>query len=165
MQYILTKTGERIPFHNVRKVTDNNNQPVSLIVSFRETELQAAGFTEELLRAIMKNPAETIELAAYNESEIPLNAYYGYSKLDEISSKYDYLISSYIPATEPVGAQMDEDGNIIVPAVEGTEEIPEVRDTLIIVALLKQSELEAKVEDTSRTVDAIAVAMAEMMGV
>lgn len=165
MQYILTKTGKRLPFHNARKVTDNNNQPVSLIVSFRETELQTAGFTDALLRTAMKNPEETLELATYNEADILLNTYYRYCKLDEISCKYDYLISAYVPAIEPQEAQMDEEGNVIVPAIEGTEEIPEVRDTLIIVTLLKQSELETKVEDTSRTVDAMAVAMAEMMGV
>lgn len=165
MQYILTKTGKRLPFHNARKVTDNNNQPVSLIVSFRETELQTAGFTDALLRTAMKNPEETLELAAYNEADILLNTYYRYCKLDEISCKYDYLISPYVPSIEPQEAQTDEEGNVIAPAVEGTEEIPEVRDTLIIVTLLKQSELETKVEDTSRTVDAMAVAMAEMMGV
>lgn len=165
MQYILTKNGKRLPFHNVRKVTDNNNQPVSLILSFRETELQTAGFTDASLRIAMKNPEETLELTAYNEADILLNTYFRYCKLDEISCKYDYLISPYIPAIESQEAQMDEEGNIIVPAIEGVEAVPEIRDTLIIVTLLKQSELETKVEDTSRTVDAMAVAMAEMMGV
>ena len=113
----------------------------------------------------MLNPEETTELAAYNESDVLLNRYYRYSKLDEVSCKYNYLISPYVPATEAQDGQTDEEGNIIVPAVEGTDEIPEVRDTLIMVTLLKQNDLEAKVDDTSKTVDAIAVAMAEMMGV
>lgn len=147
MQYILTKTGKRIPFQNVRKVTDSNNLPVSLIALVRETELQAAGFTDESLKATLKNPEETIELATYNQAGALLNTYYKYSKLDEISCKYDYLISPY------------------VPAIEDSDEIPEVRDTVLTVTLLKQSELESKVADTSKTVDAMAIAMAEMMGV
>lgn len=165
MQYILTKTGKRIPFYNVRKVTDGNNLPVSLIALFRETDLQEAGFTSESLKADLKNSEETVELATYNQAGALLNTYCRYSKLDEISCKYDYLISPYVPAIAPQEAQTDENGNITVPAIEGAAEIPEVKDTMLMVTLLKQSELEIKVEDTSKTVDAMAVAMAEMMGV
>ena len=66
---------------------------------------------------------------------------------------------------EPQEEQVDEDGNVVIPAIEGTEAVPEVRDTLLTVTLLKQSDLEVKIDDTSKTVDAIAVAMAEIMGV
>lgn len=165
MQYILLKNGNRLPFYNVRKVTNNNNQPVSLVISFRESELLATNFTVISLMELMKNVEAIEEVSTYNESSILLNTYHSYSKLDEISCTYDYLISPFIPAVEPQEEQLDEEGNVLVPAFEGTKEIPEVRDTLLKVTLLKQSDLEIKVNDTSRTVDAMAVAMAEMMGV
>lgn len=165
MQYIITQNGKNLPIFNTRKIVGRDNLPVSLILSFRATEIQTAGYTEETLKDLMLNQGETAELTMYNESNVMLNQYYKYSKLDEVSCKYNYLISPYVPATEAQAEVTDEEGNVLVPAIEATEEIPEVRDTLIVVTLLKQNELEAKIDDTTKTVDAMAVAMAEMMGV
>lgn len=74
------------------------------------------------------------------------------------------FISSYVPAIEAVEEVVDEEGNVITPAIAGSEEIPEVRDTLISVTLLKSDDLEQKIEDTNKTVNAVAVAMAKIMG-
>lgn len=165
MQYILTKNNNRLPFYNIRKVTDNNNQPISIVISFRESELLTANYTITSLIDLMKDATTIGELSTYSESNILLNTYHSYSKLDETSCRYKYLISPYIPAVEPQEEQVDEDGNVVIPAIEGTEAVPEVRDTLLTVTLLKQSDLEVKIDDTSKTVDAIAVAIAEIMGV
>jgi len=161
MQYILSKKGKEIPFYNIRKVIGSNNLPVSIIVSFRKSELESKGINiEELLH----DPEETIELKTHNGEGMLLNTYYGYNKLDEMNHKYDYIVSPYIPAIEAIEEQVDEEGNIIVPAAAATEEVPEVKDTLITATLLKRNEYELKLDDTSKTVDAMAVAMAEMMG-
>lgn len=165
MQYIFTKNGKKIPFYNIRKIVDSNNQPVSIMISFRESELVGKKLTIMSLIELMKDTTEIAELSAYTEFDILLNTYHNYSKLDETSCKYGYLISPYIPAIEPKEAQVDKEGNILIPATEGAEAVPEIRDTLLTVILLKQNDLEVRVNDTSKTVDAIAVAIAEMMGV
>lgn len=161
MQYILTKKEKKIPFYNVRKTVTPSKQPMAVIITFRGSEIESNGI---LLEDVMQNPKETLELKIYNEAGILMNTYYGYNKLDEVSYKYDCLISPYVPAIEAVKETVDGEGNIITPAIAGSEEIPEVRDTLITITLLKRDDLEYKIEDTNETVNAMAVAMAKIMG-
>ena len=161
MQYILTKKEKEIPFYNIRKTVNSSKQPIAVIVTFRGSEIESKGI---LLEEVMRDPEETMELKTYNEAGILMNTYYGYSKLDEMSYKYNCLISPYVPAIEEVEEVVDEEGNIITPAVAGSEEIPEVRDTLITITLLKKDDLENKIENTNETVNAMAVAMAKIMG-
>lgn len=161
MQYILTKKEKEIPFYNIRKTVNSSKQPIAVIITFRGSELESK---ETLLEEVMQDPAETQELKTYNEAGIQMNTYYGYSKLDEVSYKYDCLISPYVPVVEATEEVVDEEGNIITPAIAGSEEIPEVRDTLVTITLLKMDDLESKIENTNETVNAIAVAMAQIMG-
>lgn len=161
MQNILTKKEKEIPFYNIRKTVDSSKQPIAIIVTFRGSELES---NEILLEEVMQDPEETQELKIYNEAGILMNTYYGYTKLDEVSYKYDCLISPYVPAIEAVEEVVDEEGNIITPAIAGSKEIPEVRDKLVTITLLKKDDLECKIEDTNETVNAMAVAMAKMIG-
>ena len=147
MQNILTKKEKEIPFYNIRKTVDSSKQPIAIIVTFRGSELES---NEILLEEVMQDPEETQELKIYNEAGILMNTYYGYTKLDEVSYKYDCLISPYVPAIEA--------------AIAGSKEIPEVRDKLVTITLLKKDDLECKIEDTNETVNAMAVAMAKMIG-
>ncbi len=161
MQYILTKKEKKVPFYNIRKTVNSSRQPLAVIVTFRGSEIESDGI---LMEEVMQDLKETMELKAYNEAGILMNTYFCYSKLDEVNYKYDCLISSYVPAIEAVEEVVDEEGNVITPAIAGSEEIPEVRDTLISVTLLKSDDLEQKIEDTNKTVNAVAVAMAKIMG-
>lgn len=161
MQYILTKKEKEIPFYNIRKTVNSSKQPIAVIVTFRGSEIESKGI---LLEEVMRDPKETLELKTYNEAGILMNTYYGYSKLDEVSYKYDCLISPYVPAVEATEEVVDEEGNIITPATTGNDEIPEVRDTLITITLLKKDDLESKIENTNETVNAMVVAMAQIMG-
>lgn len=161
MQYILTKKEEKIPFYNIRKVMNSDNQPISIVILFRKSELDANGI---LIEEVLQDSNELQELRIYNDSDILMNTYHGYNRLDEVGYKYDYVISSYVPAVIPVEEEVDEEGNVVTAATVGREEIPEVRDTIVTVVLSKNDDLENKIEDINKTVNAMAVAMAEIMG-
>lgn len=162
MQFIITKNNKKIPFYNARKIVDSNNAPVSIIITFRNSELNM-GLQD--LKAILSDESKMQEFKTVNESEVLLNSYYQYAKLDEINYKYNCVVSPYIPAVPRRDELTDEQGNVIMPAQEAQNEIPEVTDDLITVTLLKKNDFEKQLEDTKETVNAITVAMAEMMGV
>lgn len=144
MQYILTKNGQKLPFYNSRKIFGEDNNPRALELTFLLSEIQSAEFDEASMTSLMKDSDGMKEFSAYNESDVLLNTYYQYNRLDEVSYKYNFTISQ----------QNDDDAMNL-----GTEP-----DTMITVTLLKQSELEVMVKDTNEAVDAMAVAMAEILG-
>ena len=162
MQYMINKSGDKIPFYNVRRVDDSDNNPISLHIQFRMSELT---FSKETLESWLKNNIAISELKAVNDVGVWLNSYYDYSKLDSLECRYNVLITPYQPEMPAQEEQLDEDGKVIVPAITGQEEVPEVRDDVITAILLKVSDVERRLTDTTTTVDAIAVAMAEIMGV
>lgn len=145
MQYIFTKNDKKIPFDNIRKITGSDNAPVALEITFREKKLQEAGISDGELKIIVQDMEEMLEFTAFTEEGILLNVYFKYNKLDEISYKYNRWISN-----------MNSDAGIISDDIE--------TDNLIIVTLLKQSDVENKLDDTNETVNAMVLALAEMIG-
>lgn len=156
MQYILTKNGKRMPFNNIRRITGTNNVPVALEITFCVQELQKNEISEESLKRVMQDPKELVELTAFTDGDILLNTYFRYSKVEEIRYKYNCQTIQSLP----VIMESDSDTENTI-----SDESTEIYEDLIIVTLLRQNEIESKLDDVNQTIDAMVLTLADIMGV
>mgnify|MGYP007045697604 CR=1 FL=1 len=149
MSKLVTVSGIAIPVFNVIR------QPS---VPALEVMILESQISEINLLDIFKSEEQLETLTLRSDQDVFENQYIKYSKLDTYGIQYKYIVRE---ATEGSGEVLDEDGNII-----RAEILPEpaVVDNLITVRLLKKSDLESKVDSNTQLVDAMSVAIAEMIG-
>ena len=86
------------------------------------------------------------------------NQYMNYSKLDTYNIQNDYIVKEAIGGWSAI---VDEEGHTV--SEEVTAE-PALIDNLITIRLLKKSDLERKVDNNVQLIDAMSVALAQIMG-
>ena len=126
-----------------------------LLPSGLEEDSQISGID---LLDMFKAEEQLDTLTLRSDQDVFENQYIKYSKLDTYGIQYDYIVKE---AVEGSAAVLDDEGNTI------REEIlaePAVVDNLITIRLLKKSDLECKVDSNTQLVDAMSVAIAEMIG-
>jgi len=149
MSRLVTMTGISVPVFNVIR---NQNVP-SLEVQILQSQAQEI----DLLK-LFKTESELSTLTLMSDQGILENQYMNYSKLDTYNIQNDYI------AKEAIGgwsAIVDEEGHAV--SEEVTAE-PALIDNLITIRLLKKSDLERKVDNNVQLIDAMSVALAQIMG-
>jgi len=149
MSRLVTMTGISVPVFNVIR---NQNVP-SLEVQILQSQAQEI----DLLK-LFKTESELSTLTLMSDQGILENQYMNYSKLDTYNIQNDYI------AKEAIGgwsAIVDEEGHTV--SEEVTAE-PALIDNLITIRLLKKSDLERKVDNNVQLIDAMSVALAQIMG-
>lgn len=149
MSKLVTTSGISIPVFNVIR-----RQTVPAL-EIQILESQANGLK---LQEIFKTESELSTLILMSDQNIFENQYMNYAKLDTYGIQYDYMIKEAV--TDKV-AIVDESGDLVS---EGIPAEPAVVDNLITVSLLKKSDLECKVDNNCQLVDAMSVAIAQIMG-
>lgn len=157
MDYILTETGKKLPVYNVIK--DRNG---SLELQFLESKLNK---TSEELVEILRSYEETKTLTAYSDGDVESNAYSNYSSLDVYNVKYNYVVQEARPAIAAKEAVLDEDGEILFPAIEAKAAVPEIVDNMITATLMKLSDVEVQLREIRSDVNNLNIGMAEILGV
>lgn len=158
MQKLITSSGKNISiFHIIRHQTTP-----SLEVKILESSLTIG---QDALMAILRTPYELSRLTLKTEDDVFMNQYQNYSKMDTYSVKHNYVVKhavDTVPATEEM---LDEEGNVIQEATPAIPAVPEVVDNLITIFLLQRSEMENQIENNTLLVDAMSIAIAEILGV
>ncbi len=149
MSRLVTMTGISVPVFNVIR---NQNVP-SLEVQILQSQAQEI----DLLK-LFKTESELSTLTLMSDQEILENQYMNYSKLDTYNILNDYIVKE---AIEGRSAIVDEEGHTV--SEEVTAE-PALIDNLITIRLLKKSDLERKVDNNVQLIDAMSVALAQIMG-
>lgn len=149
MSRLVTMTGISVPVFNVIR---NQNVP-SLEVQILQSQAQEI----DLLK-LFKTESELSTLTLMSDQGILENQYMNYSKLDTYNIQNDYIVKE---AIEGRSAIVDEEGHTV--SEEVTAE-PALIDNLITIRLLKKSDLERKVDNNVQLIDAMSVALAQIMG-
>lgn len=157
MDYILTNTGKRMSVDNVMKDRFGNLQ-----LQFLETKLEVS---REELETILRSYDETKILTLFTEGDMEQNTYSNYSALDEVTVKYGAVVQEAKPAVKAKEAVIDENNQILAPAVEAQEAVPEVRDNVITVTMAKLSMVEIQLQELRSDVNDLNLGMAEILGV
>ena len=149
MSRLVTMTGISVPVFNVIR---NQNVP-SLEVQILESQAQEI----DLLK-LFKTESELSTLTLMSDQGILENQYMNYSKLDTYNIQNDYIVKEAIGGWSAI---VDEEGHTV--SEEVTAE-PALIDNLITIRLLKKSDLERKVDNNVQLIDAMSVALAQIMG-
>ena len=149
MSRLVTMTGISVPVFNVIR---NQNVP-SLEVQILQSQAQEI----DLLK-LFKTESELSTLTLMSDQEILENQYMNYSKLDTYNILNDYIVKE---AIEGRSAIVDEEGHIVSEEVTPA---PATIDNLITIRLLKKGDLECKVDNNGQLIDAMSVALAQIMG-
>ena len=149
MSRLVTMTGISVPVFNVIR---NQNVP-SLEVKILQSQAQEI----DLLK-LFKTESELSTLTLMSDQGILENQYMNYSKLDTYNIQNDYIVKEAIGGWSAI---VDEEGHTV--SEEVTAE-PALIDNLITIRLLKKSDLERKVDNNVQLIDAMSVALAQIMG-
>lgn len=149
MSRLVTMTGISVPVFNVIR---NQNVP-SLEVQILQSQAQEI----DLLK-LFKTESELSILTLMSDQGILENQYMNYSKLDTYNIQNDYIVKEAIGGWSAI---VDEEGHTV--SEEVTAE-PALIDNLITIRLLKKSDLERKVDNNVQLIDAMSVALAQIMG-
>ena len=149
MSKLVTTTGISIPVFNVVRYP----AVPALEIQILESQVQEI----DLLK-LFKTESELSTLTLMSDQEILENQYMNYSKLDTYNIQNDYIVKE---AIEGQSAIVDEEGHTV--SEEVTAE-PALIDNLITIRLLKKSDLECKVDNNGKLIDAMSVALAQIMG-
>ena len=149
MSRLVTMTGISVPVFNVIR---NQNVP-SLEVQILQSQAQEI----DLLK-LFKTESELSTLTLMSDQGILENQYMNYSKLDTYNIQKDYIVKEAIGGWSAI---VDEEGHTV--SEEVTAE-PALIDNLITIRLLKKSDLERKVDNNVQLIDAMSVALAQIMG-
>ena len=149
MSRLVTMTGISVPVFNVIR---NQNVP-SLEVQILQSQAQEI----DLLK-LFKTESELSTLTLISDQGILENQYMNYSKLDTYNIQNDYIVKEAIGGWSAI---VDEEGHTV--SEEVTAE-PALIDNLITIRLLKKSDLERKVDNNVQLIDAMSVALAQIMG-
>ena len=149
MSRLVTMTGISVPVFNVIR---NQNVP-SLEVPILQSQAQEI----DLLK-LFKTESELSTLTLMSDQGILENQYMNYSKLDTYNIQNDYIVKEAIGGWSAI---VDEEGHTV--SEEVTAE-PALIDNLITIRLLKKSDLERKVDNNVQLIDAMSVALAQIMG-
>ena len=149
MSRLVTMTGITVPVFNVIR---NQNVP-SLEVQILQSQAQEI----DLLK-LFKTESELSTLTLMSDQGILENQYMNYSKLDTYNIQNDYIVKEAIGGWSAI---VDEEGHTV--SEEVTAE-PALIDNLITIRLLKKSDLERKVDNNVQLIDAMSVALAQIMG-
>ena len=149
MSRLVTMTGISVPVFNVIR---NQNVP-SLEVQILQSQAQEI----DLLK-LFKTESELSTFTLMSDQEILENQYMNYSKLDTYNIQNDYIVKEAIGGWSAI---VDEEGHTV--SEEVTAE-PALIDNLITIRLLKKSDLERKVDNNVQLIDAMSVALAQIMG-
>ena len=133
-------------------VIRNQNVP-SLEVQILQSQAQEI----DLLK-LFKTESELSTLTLMSDQGILENQYMNYSKLDTYNIQNDYIVKEAIGGWSAI---VDEEGHTV--SEEVTAE-PALIDNLITIRLLKKSDLERKVDNNVQLIDAMSVALAQIMG-
>ena len=110
------------------------------------------------LLKLFKTESELSTLTLMSDQGILENQYMNYSKLDTYNIQNDYIVKEAIGGWSAI---VDEEGHTV--SEEVTAE-PALIDNLITIRLLKKSDLERKVDNNVQLIDAMSVALAQIMG-
>ena len=149
MSRLVTMTGISVPVFNVIR---NQNVP-SLEVQILQSQAQEI----DLLK-LFKTESQLSTLTLMSDQGILENQYMNYSKLDTYNIQNDYIVKEAIGGWSAI---VDEEGHTV--SEEVTAE-PALIDNLITIRLLKKSDLERKVDNNVQLIDAMSVALAQIMG-
>ena len=149
MSRLVTMTGISVPVFNVIR---NQNVP-SLEVQILQSQAQEI----DLLK-LFKTESELSTLTLMSDQGIIENQYINYSKLDTYNIQNDYIVKEAIGGWSAI---VDEEGHTV--SEEVTAE-PALIDNLITIRLLKKSDLERKVDNNVQLIDAMSVALAQIIG-
>ena len=149
MSRLVTMTGISVPVFNVIR---NQNVP-SLEVQILQSQAQEI----DLLK-LFKTESELSTLTLMSDQGILEDQYMNYSKLDTYNIQNDYIVKEAIGGWSAI---VDEEGHTV--SEEVTAE-PALIDNLITIRLLKKSDLERKVDNNVQLIDAMSVALAQIMG-
>lgn len=149
MSRLVTMTGISVPVFNVIR---NQNVP-SLEVQILQSQAQEI----DLLK-LFKTESELSTLTLMSDQGILENQYMNYSKLDTYNIQNDYIVKEAIGGWSAI---VDEEGHTV--SEEVTAE-PALIDNLITIRLLKKSDFERKVDNNVQLIDAMSVALAQIMG-
>ena len=149
MSRLVTMTGISVPVFNVIR---NQNVP-----SLEDQILQSQAQEIDLLK-LFKTESELSTLTLMSDQGILENQYMNYSKLDTYNIQNDYIVKEAIGGWSAI---VDEEGHTV--SEEVTAE-PALIDNLITIRLLKKSDLERKVDNNVQLIDAMSVALAQIMG-
>ena len=149
MSRLVTMTGISVPVFNVIR---NQNVP-SLEVQILQSQAQEI----DLLK-LFKTESELSTLTLMSDQGILENQYMNYSKLDTYNIQNDYIVKEAIGGWSAI---VDEEGHTVSEEVTAA---PAAIDNLITIRLLKKSDLECKVDNNVQLIDAMSVALAQIMG-
>ena len=149
MSKLVTTTGISIPVFNVVRYP----AVPALEIQILESQVQEI----DLLK-LFKTESELSTLTLMSDQEILENQYMNYSKLDTYNILNDYIVKE---AIEGRSAIVDEEGHTVSEEVTAA---PATIDNLITIRLLKKSDLECKVDNNGKLIDAMSVALAQIMG-
>ena len=149
MSRLVTMTGISVPVFNV--IRDQN------VPSLEVQILQSQAQEIDLLK-LFKTESELSTLTLMSDQGILENQYMNYSKLDTYNIQNDYIVKEAIGGWSAI---VDEEGHTV--SEEVTAE-PALIDNLITIRLLKKSDLERKVDNNVQLIDAMSVALAQIMG-
>lgn len=149
MSRLVTMTGISVPVFNVIR---NQNVP-SLEVQILQSQAQEIDPLK-----LFKTESELSTLTLMSDQGILENQYMNYSKLDTYNIQNDYIVKEAIGGWSAI---VDEEGHTV--SEEVTAE-PALIDNLITIRLLKKSDLERKVDNNVQLIDAMSVALAQIMG-
>ena len=149
MSKLVTTTGISIPVFNVVRYP----AVPALEIQILESQVQEI----DLLK-LFKTESELSTLTLMSDQEILENQYMNYSKLDTYNIQNDYIVKE---AIEGQSAIVDEEGHTVLEEVTAA---PATIDNLITIRLLKKSDLECKVDNNGQLIDAMSVALAQIMG-
>ena len=149
MSKLVTTTGISIPVFNVVRYPT----VPALEIQILESQVQEI----DLLK-LFKTESELSTLTLMSDQGILENQYMNYSKLDTYNIQNDYIVKEAIGGWSAI---VDEEGHTV--SEEVTAE-PALIDNLITIRLLKKSDLERKVDNNVQLIDAMSVALAQIMG-
>ena len=149
MSKLVTTTGISIPVFNVVRYP---------AVPALEIQILKSQVQEIDLLKLFKTESELSTLTLMSDQGILENQYMNYSKLDTYNILNDYIVKE---AIEGRSAIVDEEGHTVSEEVTAA---PAAIDNLITIRLLKKSDLECKVDNNGQLIDAMSVALAQIMG-
>ena len=149
MSKLVTTTGISIPVFNVVRYP---------AIPALEIQILKSQVQEIDLLKLFKTESELSTLTLMSDQEILENQYMNYSKLDTYNILNDYIVKE---AIEGRSAIVDEEGHTVSEEVTAA---PATIDNLITIRLLKKSDLECKVDNNGQLIDAMSVALAQIMG-
>lgn len=149
MSKLVTTTGISIPVFNVVRYP---------AIPALEIQILKSQVQEIDLLKLFKTESELSTLTLMSDQGILENQYMNYSKLDTYNIQNDYIVKEAIGGWSAI---VDEEGHTV--SEEVTAE-PALIDNLITIRLLKKSDLERKVDNNVQLIDAMSVALAQIMG-